>query len=267
MTMTSEPWQGRLHRRMGPTYTGELRVGSRVAPMLGVWSGGWGVEQAHLQLQACPDPVAASGCVVLYDTLHLGPCSSGEGRVLPATAAGRWLRVAEDLASRRLPVTAIASSQPEAITPLTANARVAVSLGGQIAPGSPDGGACRTTSYVDPGLPRPEPGYRDPGYVDPGPPGQSAGKKPKVAVPTRITRHKRKGFVAATVTCAARCRLDLRVSQGRRGVTVRRTLKPGTTSVTLPAAKVRRHLRSGKVRVRVKVGGAVLATRVVMLRR
>ncbi len=266
-TLTSEPWQGRLHRIMGPTYTGDLRVGSRVAPMLGAWSRGWGVEKAHLQLQACPDPVAANGCVVIYDTLLLGPCSSGQGRVLAARDAGKWLRVAEDLSSQRLPMPAVGYPQPEVVTPLAANARVAVTLAGRIEPGGPDGGPCIGGSYVDPGFPWPDPGYRDPGYVDPGPDAKAAGRKPKVALPKQIAWHKRKGFVAAKVTCPARCRLDLRVTQGRRGVTVRRTLKRGTTSVALPAVKVRRVLRSGKVRVRVKVGSAVVANRVVTLRR
>lgn len=265
-TLTSEPWQGRLQRVMGPTYTGDLRVGSRVAPMLGAWSRGWGVEKAQLQLQSCPDPVAANGCVVIYDTLF-GPCSSGQGRVLPARTAGTWLRVAEDLSSQRLPMTAIGYAQPEVLTPLTANARVAVTLAGRIEPGGADGGPCVGGGGVSPGIPWPDPGYRDPGYVDPGPGTKGAGTKPKVTLPKRITRHKRKGFVAAKVTCPARCRLDLRVTQGRRGFTVRRTLKRGTTSVALPAAKVRRILRSGKVRVRVKVGSAVVANRVITLRR
>lgn len=266
-TLASEPWQGRLHRVMGPTYTGDLRVGSRVAPMLGAWSRGWGVEKAHLQLQACPDAVSANGCVVIYDTLLFGPCSSGQGRVLAARDAGKWLRVAEDLSSQRLPMPAIGYAQPEVLTPLTANARVAVTLAGRIEPGGADGGPCIGGSYVSPGFPWPDPGYRDPGYVDAGPDTKGADKKPKVTLPKRITRHQRRGFVAATVTCPVRCRLELRVSQGRRGLTVRRTLKRGTTSVALPTAKVRRTLRSGTVRVRVKVGGRVLANRSVTLRR
>lgn len=76
-------WHGRVRSQVRPTLSGAPRVGSRVAPAHGRWSGGWGGEYDQRGVEACRTP-DGSDCVIL--------AGGGQGCPVESAAAvvGGW---------------------------------------------------------------------------------------------------------------------------------------------------------------------------------
>jgi hypothetical protein len=136
----SPEWRGRVRNVLPPSVEGEIRAGGAVAPVPGRWVGGWGAGYSQLQLAACSDP-AGTDCSTLTAFGYLRPCAADDSFVLPASAAGRYLRVA----NRQL---GEAQPEPDAITgpgeEVWAPSRnTAVAMVGQIQPAlGPVAGQC-----------------------------------------------------------------------------------------------------------------------------
>lgn len=77
----SSPWLGRLTATSRPRLEGEARVGARVTPVAGEWSGGWGDEGNVLSVVACR-PRDMRDCVTIAHPWVLG---GFRGRIDP-----RW---------------------------------------------------------------------------------------------------------------------------------------------------------------------------------
>ena len=235
-TVASEPWRGRLVVQTPPSLEGDLRVGGFVRPLAGAWSGGWGREADWLQLQACTTPEGAR-CKVIVDEIKFGSCQPGGGRLLPARYKGYWLRGADRRIDRRQPFTLEGYSWPEGVGPNQGAPGVAVATVGRVGPGAAPATDCGADSFTP----------------------------PQATIRATITRVAGRRMVTTTVRCPAACRVELRARQGSREVTVTRDLSKGSTDVALPLAAARR-LRPGRIGVRVRVNGRVLAERAATLR-
>jgi hypothetical protein len=229
VTLTSEPWSGRVRARRPPGVEGEVRVGGRVRPNAADWLGGWGRETDWLQLQACRTEAGAD-CRVIYDEIKFGECSPGGGRRLPARYEGWWLRVADARIDTQQPFTQEGYLVPEGVAPHEPSEARAVAVVGRIAEGPAPGEDCMR------------------------------GGPQIVTLRRAIVPAERGRLVVADIGCPFdRCAIAIRLRQGGRTVTERRTLRGGRTAVALPRRAARR-LRSGrKVAVRVVVEGRVVA--------
>jgi len=206
-----------------------------VRPLAAAWSGGWGREAERLQLQACTTPEGAR-CKVIVDEIKFGSCQPGGGRLLPARYEGFWLRVADRRIDRRQPFTLEGYSWPEGVGPNQGAPGVAVATVGRVGPGAAPATDCGRDSFAP----------------------------PQATIRATIVRVAGRRLVTTTVRCPAACRVELRARQGSREVTVTRGLSKGT-DVALPWAAARR-LRPGRIGVRVRVDGRVVAERAATLR-
>jgi hypothetical protein len=261
-TLTSEPWRGRVVSQGLPALEGEPRVGGFVRPVAAAWGGGWGREDDWLQLQACTTP-EATDCKVIVDEIKFGPCQPGGGRLLPARYEGFWLRVADARFSRESAFTLEGYSRPEGVRPHQEAPATAVADVGRIGPGPAPASDCGTASFFP--SPPPSPPPAPPAAPTPPPPPTLPASLTHATIRTTIVRAAGRRMVAARVRCPTACRVELRARQGRRVVTVTRSLSRGMTELALPRAAARR-LRAGRLGLRVRIDGRVVAERRAVLR-
>ena len=222
-TEGSPIWQGRVTSLAPPGVQGELRTGESVSPVAARWSGGWGDEVITNALITCPG-LSGPGCEYLVN--RAGTWNFGMGdRPLAARLAG-WYVYAVEYRSARDMNPYLEALPPPPGGPATRpepSALVAVS-----APAGP--------------IATPVP------VVSPPPPVKVA--EPSVVIRKRALRSGRRVTVAR-VRCAQRCKVELRVSDGRRVLT--RTLRvTGSAPLTIVRGE---RLRAGLLRVRVAVDG------------
>ena len=255
-TVASEPWRGRVVVQAPPSLEGEVRVGGFVRPLAAAWGGGWGREKDWLQLQACTTP-EGTDCRVIVDEIKFGPCQPGGGRLLPARYEGFWLRVADARIDRSQPFTAEGYFRPEGVRPNQQAPGNAVATVGRVGPGPASATDCGVDSPFAPPAPP-----RSPAPPSPVPPRPA---RPQATIRSTIVRVAGRRLVATRVDCPTACRVELRARQGRRAMTVIRGLAKGSTDVALPRAAARR-LRPGRIGLRVRVDGRVVAERAAVLR-
>lgn len=255
---TSEPWRGALTLLTPPTVEGELRVGSSVRPIAAHWGGGWGSEGDWLQLQACTSP-EATDCPVISDEIKFA-CQPSGGRVLPARYAGSWLRVVDVRLGRDTMHTMEGYHRPEGVRPNQAGPGAAASLVGQIQSGPAPSSDCGSDQPGAPSGPTgPSGPTAPPALPAPGPPAARAA----ATIRPIVLRLPGRRPTVAQIRCSAVCRVVLRARRGRSTVWVTRNLPEGGGEIALPSDAAR--WRPGRIGVRVRIDGRVVAERGAML--
>ncbi len=234
-TEGSPVWQGRLTSLAPPGVQGELRTGENVSPVAARWSGGWGDEVITNALIACPG-LSGPGCEYLVN--RAGTWNFGLGdRPLGARLAG-WYVYAVEWRSPRDQNPFLEALPPPPGAPTARPEPSALSAV------SPPAGPIATPASV----------------TKPETPVNLA--EPSVVIRKRALRSDRRVTVAR-VRCAQRCKVGLRVSDGRRVLT--RTLHvTGSAPLTIVRGE---RLRAGLLRVSVAVDGRPAVSGRVRLKR
>jgi hypothetical protein len=228
VTQRSRAWTGRVDSTLEPTMRGTLALGATLTPVAAQWSGGWGDDISDLALYVCRTE-GGDGCVHFVGELG----AEHQGRYAFAVD---MRRASNDHGIRMAPAGA-------AVTLPSRSATVSVSAAA---------GPIATTAQDAPAIPAP----RVPGGGNPPTTTPPKAKAPKVTLRARALRSGKR-LTVGSVTCATRCRVVLRVGDGRR--TLRRTLSVrGTTRLTIVnGSKLRKKVR---LRVTVTVDGKRLKT-------
>lgn len=232
-TGVSPEWRGRLRQQSPPTVEGTVRANDFVSLVPGGWSGGWKGEYSAMQLSACLTP-AGRECITLTHPHYVRSCAASDSFVLDARFAGRYLRVADKRIGAGPPVLAsYAVSSPH---------------GGESWDRSPTTSVA-VVAPIDPAV-RAYPGECGPSL-------------PADAVISR------RGV--ASITCQAGCRAVLVARGDGRQARVVRRLPEQNALFAAPPAELRvpnptlaRVLRTGDVRLTVKLDGKQVAQRTVL---
>jgi hypothetical protein len=214
-------WNGTM-TTTPPALSGSPTVGATVRTVPGVLSGGWDVENTLATgISACVD-VARSRCEQVA-----GPRTGPAEAVIEARWAGWYLFASQLAGSGNNQVTYI----PEEPGPYMLGEPV-------VSQSDPLGPVCCAPA-------------RTPSVVPLLPPAATT-KPPSASIRARALRHKGR-LIVGRVTCATRCRVEVRVSGGdRRGVRHAFSAR-GTNAVRVP-------VRRGRLTVRIFVDGKLLAS-------
>ncbi len=119
----TDPWLGVVAATAPPTLTGTPRVGARVTPHAGSWTGGWGGESDLLHVEACRT-ARGRGCTVIA---HPWAPRSMRRRIDPRWS-GRYLFAFDERFARDTVLPDILYGSPEAIPRSIAGATIARSV-------------------------------------------------------------------------------------------------------------------------------------------
>jgi hypothetical protein len=228
----SVPYRGRMQPTGAPAIDGVLRVGERVRPVAGTWTGGWGRETDYLQMQVCRSADGLA-CSVVVDTSWYQ--SSANGAVLAPDDCGRYVRVLNTRQTTDLPVPAIGPPPIDRLRPQEPGPIASAFVAGPV--------ACDVST-------RPSP---------------KTSPVPRIELVSEAVR-RRGRLLLGRVTCPNPCHVNIRVRQGARRVRFARTFPaaPVPRKLSLPARLARR-LKAGPARVRVSLGRRTTSTRRVLL--
>jgi hypothetical protein len=231
---TSVPYQGPVAATVGPKVGGELRVGARVRPIAGRWSGGWGSEFSLIQLQVCSTP-GGGNCVVIADDHSL---RFSDGAVLRPSDCGKYLRATDRRLGRDTVSPAVLMVPP---VPDPPGGNVAATIVGPIA-------AADGKSDCGPGAEL----QSTPRSVD---------RFSLFAAPVRSKGRLEFG----KVSCLSRCEVRLTVRQRRRVIRFSRFFGNAKLQTLVLSRRQSRRLKRGKATVTVRIDGQLVAKRRVTL--
>jgi len=116
----TDPWLGPVTATAPPTLTGRPKVGARVTPHAGSWTGGWGGEYDTLHVEACRT-ASGHGCTVIAHPW----VSRSTRRAIDPRWSGYHLFAFDERFARDTVATDIAYLRPEAIPPAFVGATIA----------------------------------------------------------------------------------------------------------------------------------------------
>jgi hypothetical protein len=228
-------WRGNVREAAPPSVQGRVRGNEVVAPVAGLWAGGWDNDYDDLSLSVCKT-AAGERCLAIDYEGEEGDCGAGGAVLIDPAFAGRYLRVVDRRYGAGTLFAGVGHAAYYPLGEVETAATTAVAVVGKIAPAT-------------------------------GPPSVECGPPPLFDASIS-------GDGSAQVECSiVSCRAVLIARRGGRSARLERKL-PATPLATNPqsvtlrlAASSLERLAGGPIRVTVKINGRAIARRTVKVGR